>query len=68
MGKFLLGCLVLAGVVGLMEIMLSEIRPSFRLAISIPIGAGAYFLVLKLLKAKEIEQAFQMFAKKGRFN
>lgn len=64
--KYLFGCFVLAGAVGLMEFFLSEVRPSIRLAVSIPIGAGVYFLVLKLLKVEEIDEARRLFRKKNR--
>lgn len=68
MAKFLGGCLFMAGAVGVTEMLLSDVGPTFTLAVSIPLGAVAYFIALKLLKVEEIEEARHLFRKRSQSN
>ena len=64
--KYLVGCIVLAVVVCSLELALDDVRPSIRLAVSVPIGGAAYFIALRILKVREINAARYLFGSKGR--
>jgi len=56
----------LAAVVGSLELALDDVRPSILIAVSVPVGAAAYFLALRILKVKEINDARYLFGSRGR--
>ena len=64
--KYLVGCIVLAVVVCSLELALDDVRPSIRLAVSVPVGGAAYFIALRILKVREINAARHLFGSKGR--
>ncbi len=64
MGKFFGGCLLMAGFVWGVEMLLIGGRPSVVLAVSIPAGALAYFFALRIMKVEEVEEARLVFGKK----
>ena len=66
MVKYLVGCIVLAIVVCSLELALDDVRPSIRLAVSVPVGGTAYFMALRILKVREINAARYLFGSKGR--
>jgi putative peptidoglycan lipid II flippase len=64
--KYLVGCIVLAVVLCSLELALDDVRPSIRLAVSVPVGGAAYFIALRILKVREINAARHLFGSKGR--